>query len=127
MLHESPEDSANDLQYRTLRDFTKVAAGEEIEYVEDMTANFEDSRFKEGSKEGNDTINSSLPEVENSGFFSRDYRVIKNCTYGTLDDQKLMIIEQLKEQHGYYEESSNRSGSFTNSNLEQIDECEENE
>ena len=81
------------MQYRTLKDFTKVAAGEEVEITVDMTANFEDSRFKEGSKEGNDTINSSLPEVENSGFFSRDFRVLKNATYGTLDDQKLLIIE----------------------------------
>ena len=115
------------MQYRTLKDFTKVAAGEEVEITVDMTANFEDSRFKEGSKEGNDTINSSLPEVENSGFFSRDFRVLKNATYGTLDDQKLLIIEQLKEQHGFYEDENYESGSCSNSNLERIDECEENE
>ena len=96
MLHESPKDPADDLQYRSLKDFAKVEAGEKVEYV-DETANFEDSRFNQGSKEGNDTINESLPEVENSGFFSRDYRVLENATYGTVDNHKLKIIEQLKE------------------------------
>ena len=54
--------------------------------------------------------------------------MLDKATYGTLDDQKLLIIKQLKEQHGFYEDDeNNESGSCTNSNLDRIDECEENE
>ena len=53
--------------------------------------------------------------------------MLKNATYGTLDDQKLKIIEQLKEQHGYFEEYDSESRSCSNSNLERIDESQENE
>ena len=113
-------------KYTTLESFTKEvnpaitvdkleSSGEEeekekLEESGENTADFDDIKARlinttmmSDENESNQvTIDSDKPvipyNVNGSGFFSRDFRVLQNATYGTVPDHGLLILKQLKEQ-----------------------------
>ena len=112
-------------KYTTLESFTKEvnpaptvekldSSGEEEEMEKaeqsgENTADFDDIKarlmttLQSDEHESNQmTIDSDKPvipyNVNGSGFFSRDFRVLQNATYGTVPDHGLMLLKQLKEQ-----------------------------
>ena len=113
-------------KYTTLESFTKEVnpaitvdklessgekeAKEKLQESAENTADFDDIKARlinttmlsEENESNQVTIDSDKPvipyNVNGSGFFSRDFRVLQNATYGTVPDHGLLILKQLKEQ-----------------------------
>ena len=78
-------------------------SGENTADFDDIKARLINTTMMSDENESNQvTIDSDKPvipyNVNGSGFFSRDFRVLQNATYGTVPDHGLLILKQLKEQ-----------------------------
>ena len=72
------------------------------------TAAFDRTLEDQDSDTEQTTEESKIIDVQNSGYFSKDYRVLENATYGT-QDQGAKILKQLQEQYGDFDVENSRA------------------